>query len=464
MGKVSMPQGKGSQLHNRRDYEKIGRAIPDNIDISKSSENITLVDKDLRQAYREIFGKALEQYNDKQKRSDRRIEDYCNHIQKSKNGEKLFYEDVVQWGSKEDFAKNPDLREKAKEALVKYVESFEDRNSNLKLIGAYIHMDEASPHLHLDYVPVAHGYSRGLEIRNSLDKAMKQMGFQPEKESRKNNATKLWKENERAVFGEICRGLGLEVEQERKSDRKSLTVEEYKDARDEMLGEIEQQRDDLQEEYDGLKQDHAYLQKKYEDLKQEHAELQEDIDIAKDVVEKYQELAAVYKQETAEASNLAVEAKGDLEDLQEQKKALEGQISALETKKAEGEKVLSLLKTDLREKMDRYQDEKEELQRTLPVLRKEVKEAKEELKIVQKAVDQKMDQGQQLFSMLTLQQRLDEARKEIEKEKKMSRLEVMVEKFERFIQTVPGVRELWNKFVEKERAQEQKKSRSGWER
>ena len=172
MGRVSMPQGKGSQLHNRREYEKIGKPIPDNIDVSKSSENIILVDKDIKQAYREIFGEALEQYNAKQKRADRKIEDYCDHIKKSKNGEKLFYEDVVQWGSKEDFQK-PETRERAKEALVKYVEGFEERNPNLKLIGAYIHMDEASPHLHLDYVPVATGYSRGLETRNSLDKAMR---------------------------------------------------------------------------------------------------------------------------------------------------------------------------------------------------------------------------------------------------------------------------------------------------
>jgi hypothetical protein len=239
VGRVSMPQGKGSQMHNRREYEKYGKPVPDNIDVSKSSENITLVDKDIREAYREIFGEALEKYNGKQKRADRKIEDYCDHIKKSKNGEKLFYEDVVQWGKKEDFQK-PETRERAKEALVKYVEGFEERNPNLKLIGAYIHMDEASPHLHLDYVPVATGYSRGLETRNSLDKAMKQMGFQPESESRKNNATKLWKENERAVFGQICRGLGLEVEPERKSERKSLTVDEYKEARDEMIGEIEQ--------------------------------------------------------------------------------------------------------------------------------------------------------------------------------------------------------------------------------
>lgn len=252
MGRVSMPQGKGSQLHNRREYEKIGKPIPDNIDVSKSSENIILVDKDIKQAYREIFGEALEQYNAKQKRADRKIEDYCDHIKKSKNGEKLFYEDVVQWGSKEDFQK-PETRERAKEALVQYVKGFEERNPNLKLVGAYIHMDEASPHLHLDYIPVAQGYTRGLETRNSLDKAMKQMGYQPEKENRKNNATKLWKENERSVFGEICRNMGLEVEAERKA-RGSLSVDEYKKARDQMIGEIEQEKEAIVAEVEPLRE------------------------------------------------------------------------------------------------------------------------------------------------------------------------------------------------------------------
>ena len=252
MGRVSMPQGKGSQLHNRREYEKIGKPIPDNIDVSKSSENITLVDKDIKQAYQEIFGEALEKYNAKQKRADRKIEDYCDHIKKSKNGEKLFYEDVVQWGSKEDFQK-PETRERAKEALVQYVKGFEERNPNLKLVGAYIHMDEASPHLHLDYIPVAQGYTRGLETRNSLDKAMKQMDYQPEKESRKNNATKLWKENERSVFGEICRNMGLEVEAERKA-RGSLSVDEYKKARDQMIGEIEQEKEAIVAEVEPLRE------------------------------------------------------------------------------------------------------------------------------------------------------------------------------------------------------------------
>lgn len=253
MGRVSMPQGKGSQMHNRREYEKYGKPTPDNIDVSKSHENITLVDRDINEAYREIFGEALDKYNAKQKRADRKIEDYCDHIKKSKNGEKLFYEDVVQWGSKDDF-QNPQTRERAKEALVKYIEGFEERNPNLKLIGAYIHMDEASPHLHLDYVPVAHGYSRGLSTRNSLDRAMKEMGFAPENESRKNNATKLWKESERSYFGEICRSMGLEVEMERQSTRKNLSVEEYKDARDEMLGNIEQEKEAIVAEVEPLRE------------------------------------------------------------------------------------------------------------------------------------------------------------------------------------------------------------------
>jgi hypothetical protein len=255
MGKISMPQGKGSQLHNRRDYEKIGKEFPDNIDQNLTEQNITIVDKDIREAYQEFFGEALQEYNQKQKRADRKIEDYYEHISKSKNGEKLFYEDVLQWGKKEDFQDNPELKEIAKECLKEYAETFEKRNPNLKLIGAYIHMDEVSPHLHLDYVPVAHGYSRGLKTRNSLDKAMKEMGFQPEKESRKNNATRLWKDNERQYFGDLCRNRGLEVEEERHYDRKSLSVEEYKEAKDKMLDEIEQEKGLLEQSIESNKKE-----------------------------------------------------------------------------------------------------------------------------------------------------------------------------------------------------------------
>lgn len=176
MGRISMPQGKGSQLHNRRDYEKIGKAIPDNIQSYRTYQNVTIVDKDIRAAYKEIFGEVLQEYNKRQKRADRRIDDYYEHISKSKNGEKLFYEDVLQWGSMEDFRADPRLREKAKECLVEYAKTFEIRNPNLKLIGAYIHMDEASPHLHLDYIPIAKGYKCKCQYKNVAFLSYKNVG------------------------------------------------------------------------------------------------------------------------------------------------------------------------------------------------------------------------------------------------------------------------------------------------
>ena len=247
MGRVSMPQGRGSQMHNRRDYDSIGRDMPSNIDKEKTAENVTLIDRDIKEVYHELFDEAVKRYNEKQTRAERKIDDYYDKVSKSKNGEKLFYEDVIQWGSKEDFEKDPQLREKAKTALLQYFHDFTERNPNMKVVGAYIHMDEASPHLHLDYVPVAHGYKTGMETRTGMDRALKELGFGSENNSRRNNSVKLWKENEREAFKEICRELGLDVEQERRA-RGSLSVDEYKEAKQKMMGELEAERDSLKQE------------------------------------------------------------------------------------------------------------------------------------------------------------------------------------------------------------------------
>lgn len=294
-------------MHNRRDYEKYGKPIPENIDQSKTHENITLVDMEIREAYREIFGEALEKYNEN-KKPCRKITDYYDHILKSKNGEKPFYEDVVQWGSMKDFKDSPETREKAKEALLQYAKGFQARNPNLRLVGAYIHMDEASPHLHLDYVPVAHGYKNGLQFRNSLDRAMKEMGFIPDNENRKNNATMLWKEHERSVFGDICRSMGLEVEEEISTSRKSLSVEEYKEARDSMIDKIQLDYSDKIDELQSnlisglnqLESIQADIKSKKDELSQAKVELSsatEEIDRKKAELKEVSDMVLFYQED-----------------------------------------------------------------------------------------------------------------------------------------------------------------------
>ena len=126
--------------------------------MTRTDQNIVWKDETITHAYHRIFDDAVAEYNAKQKRKDRQIKDYRTHILNSKNGEKEFYEDVLQWGKQEDFKEHPKWRVIAKECLLEYI-------PGLELIGAYIHMDEASPHMHFNYIPVATGYKTGDIIR-----------------------------------------------------------------------------------------------------------------------------------------------------------------------------------------------------------------------------------------------------------------------------------------------------------
>lgn len=234
-GAISMPQGKGSLFHNRREFDRYKNGVPDNIDQSRTAENIVVIDRRLEDVYADTFGPAIEAYNATQKRAERRIDGaagYMEKIRTSKNHEKLFYEDIMQWGKKEDFEQHPELRETAKAALLDYARDFQKNNPRLAVVGIYLHMDEASPHLHIDYVPTAGGYKKGIACRNSLDRAMRQMGYKSV--SATENATKAWKDAQRAAFGEICRAHGLEVSPETPTERRNLTVPEYKQLKDDI--------------------------------------------------------------------------------------------------------------------------------------------------------------------------------------------------------------------------------------
>lgn len=286
MGSISMPQGRGNRQHNLRNYGE-GK-LPSNVDASRTEQNIVWKDETIVQAYHRIFDDAVAEYNAKQKRKDRQIKDYRTHILNSKNGEKEFYEDVLQWGKQEDFIEHPEWREIAKQSLIEYIEGFEDRNPGLELIGAYIHMDEASPHMHFDYIPVAEGYKTGVQKRNSLDRAMRNLiavrtgsEYSPRPDEKDasgkciDNATKQWKEMERAHFKKICIRRGLAVDGEIKTpERDSLSVLEYKaKMRKQEIQKLETQEKELRGTLRNLQSLIKQAEEKLEEAKKEAASI-----------------------------------------------------------------------------------------------------------------------------------------------------------------------------------------------
>lgn len=214
---VSHCKGGGSLRHNDREF------FAENVDPEMSHMNVVLIKEDLDEAYERCFGEAVREYNQQQTRKDRKISDYREKIQNSGNGEKEFYETIVQFGNRDTAGFDPVTHEPTEMALLcrdmlsEYVRDFQRRNPNLHVFHAVIHMDEpkGTPHLHMDWVPVATGYKKGLQTRNSLDKALRQQGIEPSKnraEGKHNNVTIAWHEQEKAHMGRILERHGLEKE------------------------------------------------------------------------------------------------------------------------------------------------------------------------------------------------------------------------------------------------------------
>lgn len=161
---------KTNLKHNNREMTKNELRTNQHIDQEKSSSNKYLVKENIEDLYEREFGQALENYNNKQKRNDRKIENYYDHISDSKKTATQ-QEMIFQIGTAEDFENGFD-REIAVEILEKSFNDFKERNPQLKIFNAVIHNDEATPHLHINFVPVAEDYKRGLEKQVAFDRAI----------------------------------------------------------------------------------------------------------------------------------------------------------------------------------------------------------------------------------------------------------------------------------------------------
>lgn len=198
---LSITIGKGSIGHNNRAF------FADNIDSTRSQNNIIFHKENIKKVYQELFGTALEEYNAKQKRKDRIIKDYYDHIFHSKQ-EKPFYELIIQVGNKDDTHCNSDEGKLAAQVLIDFEKDFRKRNPHIRVFNSVLHMDEHTPHLHIDFVPFATNQKRGLSTRNALTKALEQQGFIAK--GKFDTSSKLWIDSEKEKLSEIMQRCGIE--------------------------------------------------------------------------------------------------------------------------------------------------------------------------------------------------------------------------------------------------------------
>ncbi|MGN1113692.1 MAG: plasmid recombination protein [Oscillospiraceae bacterium] len=226
--RISFGQGKGSIAHNNREF------VADNVDVFRTPDNITFVCQPIGEAYDLLFKESTERYNAKQKRNDRKVHGSyyehlfgvkpCNNVRTAADKRKSFYEDVVQIGKLEDSGYGTEDFQLVADCLKEYMEEFQKRNPNFYVFNAVLHIDEATPHLHIDYIPVGH-YKRGQDVQNGIAQALKEMGYGEGK-----MAIAKWRAAEVEVLNKICLEHGIKPLAPEKA-RGTLEIPEYKEKR-----------------------------------------------------------------------------------------------------------------------------------------------------------------------------------------------------------------------------------------
>lgn len=235
---ISAMVGKGSVNHNSRKFKA------ENVDPSRTHLNIDYCNENIKKVYHQLFDESLKRYNDKQTRADRKINNYYEKICNSKQ-EKPFHEIILQIGNKEDMSAESENGLLAQQILDEYYKGFQERNPQLKVFSVHLHMDEATPHLHIDFVPFTTGSKRGLDTRVSLKQALAAQGFKGG--TRENTEWNQWIQSEKEQLSAVMERHGIEWEH-KGTHEKHLSVLDYK--KQERQKEIEVLEDKLAEKKD----------------------------------------------------------------------------------------------------------------------------------------------------------------------------------------------------------------------
>ena len=235
---ISFMTGKGSLNHNSRKFHA------KNTDPKRTHWNVEYCNEDIKDVYHELFDEALKRYNDKQTRKDRKIYDYYEKIRSGKQ-EKLFHEVIIQIGDKDNMGSETVEGQLAAKVLDEYMKGFQERNPTLRVFAAHLHLDEATPHLHIDFIPYVTGSKRGLDTRVSLKQALSVLGFKGG--TRMETELNQWVAAEKEQLASIMLEHGIEWEQKGTHEKHLSLLDFEKQERAKEVAALEEQKADLEE-------------------------------------------------------------------------------------------------------------------------------------------------------------------------------------------------------------------------
>ena len=340
---ISGMTGRGSIRHNNRSFSAA------NIDRSRTEQNVTYCNDDLKQVYHEIFDEALAAYNAKKKKTRDKITDYYEHIRQGKQ-EKLFHEAIFQIGNLEDCGCGSPGGERASAALKEFAESFQERNPHLRVFNMVLHMDEATPHLHVDFIPVATEQSRGLSTRVSMKQALKQQGFVSL--GRKQTEWNAWMEREKAALTEIAQAHEFEIIS-LGGGRPHMDLPEYRAAA--------QRLEAVQEQVTAAEHDMAELEKQRKAL-----------------------------QGTVRRLQAAEKVRVDLETVQPER-TLTGAVRGVTVEQVEDLKAAAIRGTVAEHDVRELKEENRQLRSRLPSVKEQLKEAEEQQRLLNENYDLRVE-------------------------------------------------------------------------
>lgn len=315
---ISFMTGKGSVNHNSRKFHA------KNTDPERSCLNVEYCNENVKDVYHELFDEALAQYNEKQTRSDRRIDDYYEKIRFGKQ-EKPFHEIILQIGDKDNMGAKTENGQLAAKVLDKYMQDFQRRNPTLRVFSAYLHMDEATPHLHIDFVPYTTGSKRGLDTRVSLKQALSALGFKGG--TRRETELNQWVAYEKKHLAAVMLEHGIEWEKKGTHEKHLSVLDFEKKERAKEVAELEQSISDGKERLSDIQIQQKKAEQETEQIRQEGEAIRRE-------VSELSETSDLLKEQAATLAEDKEKLLSDNEKLEKQQKKLQQEIEKMVQSKA----------------------------------------------------------------------------------------------------------------------------------